>query len=141
MWTILIVIICVALIPILLPAQYPIIYILRMIIKEKVCKYLGIGLKIRDSDATITYFDGMKKFTVLFPKKRCVNNIYYIAGFDKNNIHCSITTKILKLAGPFLNFHGIETTPKMLGFNNIIITYIDSKTIKFSEDEKIQLIV
>lgn len=68
----------------------------------------------------ITYYDDQSMHIVRFPKKRGPRS--FIRVYDENSN--DVTERITLFMGPCHNFHGIPTTPKMLGHNLLKFTGI-----------------
>lgn len=82
----------------------------------------------------VTYYEGDRKFIIRFPRKRGAGNIVCVTDSSGKNI----TSDIIKYAGPCENFHGIETTPGLLGYEEITIETIYGDKLTFDKNSKIQ---
>ncbi len=68
----------------------------------------------------LTYYNGINKHIIVFPKKRgpCpFESVYFSSSFGASN--ANVTEEIRKFAGPSYNFHGVQTTPDMLGYESL----------------------
>lgn len=101
--------------------------------------YICVGFlkQISRNVSSVSYTNFDETFTIVFPKKRGRNPVKKVMcdGEDK-------TRDIFSKMGPYYNFHGIPTTPNMLGYTNMIFTKIrpvgtGGNEKKFSEDETI----
>lgn len=81
------------------------------------------------------YRYNMKDYKIIFPIKRGPCNILRVTSKNKD-----ITSKFRTVLGPAYNFHGIPTTPKMLGINNKIeIAYIKGRIENYDVDDIISI--
>ena len=95
-------------------------------------------LTLRDDSHNLIYYSGDRRYCIRFPKNRGVRQITRVTTLaDAQNI----TDEIQQLMGPGHNFHGIPTSPKLLGYpqglkvkyrSGIEITYRGSTTIDLS---------
>lgn len=82
----------------------------------------------------VNYPHGFTWYKILIPRKRGPCEIMDIHDQDGNNV----TDTILQFMGPGHNFHGIPTTPKMLGFESLTFSFlIDEK--KFEQEQIISV--
>ena len=84
----------------------------------------------------ITYYRGITQYKLRYPRNitgpRKIRKIITSSGTD-------ITDIIFKYMGPDKDFHGIKTTPKLLGYQeNIIVEYIN-KVVEYKPDEHIEV--
>lgn len=87
-----------------------------------VTKTFSTGLMIRYRDASHTdliYHDGSYVYTIRFPKQRGPKPFVKVIDENGNDV----TDVINKFLGPHNNFHGIPTTPKMLGFSRLSFNF------------------
>ena len=78
----------------------------------------------------INYPYGLTWYKILIPRKRGPCQIVDITDQDGNDVK----DQILQFLGPGYNFHGIPTTPKMLGYKSLTFsTIFDEQT--FIEDK------
>jgi hypothetical protein len=103
-----------------------------------ISKYLEIG-DVDDTSRkdlmTITYHKGNQRYKILSPKYRGPCPYAYITitrpVTDTISETVDVTHRIKKYAGPHHNFHGIFTTPNMLGYTNgISIHYRNATPVK-----------
>lgn len=75
---------------------------------------LDLGnLKVIDRQSyELTYYHGAQRYKVIFPRKRGPRKITSVSTQEEENI----TEKIFEAMGPCGNFHGVPTTPHLLGF-------------------------
>lgn len=105
------------------------------ITKYKLRKIFGNSNNVifNDNNAEVEYEYNSRKFVVCFPRHRGPTNIFKVEHDNRD-----ITTFMRERLGVDGNFHGILTTPKMLGLNGKIqITYFDGKTKNYEKDEVI----
>lgn len=79
----------------------------------------------------INYSHGFQTYKILTPRKRgpCkFNQVLDQHGID-------VTEKIKQFSGPSHNFHGIPTTPEMLGYSKLIFLNGIDDTVKTFEAE------
>lgn len=82
----------------------------------------------------LTYWHGSKEYKIIFPKKRGPCNIVSVKSDRKD-----ITQEFKKIIGPAYNFHGIPTTPKMLGLDkDLEIEFIKGRNEVYNADELIK---
>ncbi len=107
-------------------------------LRTKVATLLSIGLltKYRGGVHTdLTYFDGAEKYIIRFIKKR--GSYPFNKVWDESNIDVTIPVKIF--AGPDGIFHGIPTTPKMLGYTSLTFDVVSADAnIKYTETDIIK---
>lgn len=105
---------------------------LRMILSY----HLEIGyIYHKDGKYHLVYHDGSRKFKMVFLKDK--RKIIYALCNEEN-----VTSDIMEYMGPGNNFYGIATTPKLLGYDNLTITYKNGTDIyekQYSSDEVISL--
>lgn len=75
-------------------------------------------MKIHNSTCSVEYIHDGEKYKIVFPKRRCVRKISKVIHSDED-----VTEKFMKILGPFQDFHGISTTPGMLGMEPNIKIY------------------
>lgn len=110
---------------------------LRVIIRGWIIKITGSGdLQTRDMSGngvyTLTYYDGLQKYVVVFPRIRGPSKISIVMS---NGV--TVTDEIRKFGGPSFNFHGIPTTPRMLGYDNLTFYYRFGNSSTFESDDLI----
>jgi len=102
-------------------------------------KYLESGLlSSSTSHYELIYFSGTQKYRILFPKKRGPKSVTKVVT------HCDIITKdvtchILECMGPSHNFHGISTTPFLLGYKNLTFILRNGTELIFTDKELIKI--
>lgn len=84
----------------------------------------------------LVYYDGDRRFHVRFPKRRGVRQIVKATTPNDEDV----TGQLIAFLGPGHNFHGIPTTPRLLGWTEgIKIQYRNGTEVEYSSDETIQL--
>jgi len=82
-----------------------------------------ISLKPYPQHYELEYYYGSKRYRVLYPKRRGARPITQVLTSDD----VDITKEVYEVMGPANNFHGIPTTPKMLGYPSTEVEYIKVK--------------
>lgn len=120
-------------------------------LRNQASLHLESGLLTNLGNAyNLDYYDGSTKYSVRFPKKRgpCpFSKVEYVKeecirdsdGVTSVAYIIDVTEKIRKFAGPCHNFHGIETTPKMLGYKSLTFYFRTDNEVTFSENQPIVL--
>lgn len=85
---------------------------------------------------SLVYYDGSKRYTIRFPKKRGPCTFSQVI-FNDGDKAIDVTEKIREFSGPSHNFHGVHTTPKMLDYSNLTFTYRTGHVIAYGEDDVI----
>jgi hypothetical protein len=109
--------------------------VLRVVVRGWIIKITGSGdLQTRDLAGvyTLTYYDGSQKYVAVFPRIRGPSKISIVMS---NGV--TVTDEIRKFGGPSFNFHGIPTTPRMLGYDNLTFYYRFGNSSTFGSDELI----
>jgi len=84
----------------------------------------------------ITYTHGFESYKILTPRRRGPCKFNRVTDQDGNDA----TESIKQFAGPSHNFHGIPTTPKMLGYTRLtFFNGIDDSQKTFEESEVIDI--
>lgn len=105
--------------------------------KAYLINHLDIG-KVESVGKTgyrVSYFYdvGDHQYTIHFPKHRGARKITGVKDLEGD---ADITEIIYKAMGPSHNFHGIPTTPALLGYpKGIIVTYRCGKEITYFKNE------
>lgn len=84
---------------------------------------------------TVTYYDGDTKYKICFPKKTTIRQIVEVRTDEGEDI----TSKFLQFMGVKHNFHGIPTSPELLGYKSLMVTYRDDSVKKFDGKDIITL--
>lgn len=107
----------------------------RTFLITKFLQKLGIG--ILDNN-TIYYYSCGKFYKVRIPKNRFPNRIL---GFETYTdfVWEDISENVMECLGKSKNFHGIPTTPKLLGYSNIKVLYTNGNEKIFDENEIIEI--
>jgi hypothetical protein len=93
----------------------------------------------------LDYRDGSQEYTIAFPRVRGPAKFTHVVGStssapgqgpgaEGNEV---VTDIIKKFAGPSHNFHGIPTTPSMLGFQFLTFHYRNGDARWFDRDDVI----
>ena len=103
-----------------------------------VSKYFELGLLTSSKGKyTLIYYDGDTKYKIVFPKNRGVRQINYVETSDGEEI----TEQIIETMGPGHNFHGIPTSPQLLGLESgIRVYYRNGDPVFYEPSEIISLI-
>lgn len=111
---------------------YPILYSASVhYVRSYIISLLGLETLRDENVYRAYYYDGITKYCVVFPIKR--GPTIFINVTDENNVN--VTQNIIEFAGVGKNFHGIPTTPKMLGYNSLTFIDMDGESWTFSSDE------
>lgn len=112
------------------------IYKARLLASE----HLETGLLSSSStEHNLVYYDGPLKYSVRFPKKRgpCPYGLITTTGNRQGRFQSmdqtpfDVTEEVRVFAGPSHNFHGIPTTPKMLGYQNLTFHFRSGSVVTF----------
>lgn len=104
---------------------------IRFRLRQIASRNLEIGLlKVKNNVYELTYYNDSLKYIAVWPKRRgpcpfsqvMANNLFLIDD---------VTEQVRMYAGPSHNFHGIQTTPFMLGYEDLIFTLRNGKTLYF----------
>jgi hypothetical protein len=96
----------------------------------------GLLVKPKTNFYDLIYYDGVNRYVVRFPRVRGPSKIFQITD-DQNT---DVTDKIKEYLGPSHNFHGISTSPALLGYKSLTFEMIDGQApriLKFVDTEKI----
>lgn len=66
----------------------------------------------------MVYYDGDRKYRIRFPKKLGLRQITRVTHNEKD-----VTNLIIEFLGPSRNFHGIPTSPDLLGWSSLKVKY------------------
>jgi hypothetical protein len=110
-------------------------YIIDTVLDDVVQQYNLGNITIENNVYVLTYRYNGGYHTVRFPKNRRVRQITRVDNF----VGTPITDEFIKALGPANNFHGIPTTPRILGHEKLFITYRDDQTVCVDVDDYIQL--
>lgn len=98
--------------------------------------YLDIGIAVDNSQNgtfKVNYYMNDTLYTIVVKKNRlrCITHILYD--------DVDIVAKLRSYMGPYGDFHGIPTTPKMIGFNkNLTVAYKNAEFVNYKIDEPIK---
>lgn len=84
-----------------------------------------IGLKTFPQHYELEYYHGSKRYRIVFPKRRERGPRPITQVMTSDDI--DITKEVHEISGPANNFHGILTSPKMLGYPSTEVEYIKVK--------------
>lgn len=91
------------------------------------------------NNVILTYYKTDVKYKLIIPKgKRGPKDIQAFFNEDETR---DLTENIRPYLGPYGNFHGIQTTPKMLGFDFPIIVKYSQGRRKYMENEIISVML
>ena len=82
-----------------------------------------ITLKSYPQHYELGYYHDSKLYRIVYPKRRGARPIVNVTTSDD----VDITKEILETMGPSNNFHGIPTTPRMLGYSSKEVDFIKVK--------------
>lgn len=91
-------------------------------------------IEIHHKHYILNYQHGFDKYKVLFPRRRGPCKFEKI--LDENGV--DVTSEITPFMGPSHNFHGIPTTPCMLGHSELTFILNDGDYIVYRYDENIK---
>jgi hypothetical protein len=95
----------------------------------------GLLQRQKKTHFDLVYYDGPNKYIVRFPKVRGPTRMSQAISESGDDI-----TEILRqYIGPSHNFHGIPTTPALLGFRQIKIIFKDETGEVFEQDQILKL--
>ena len=105
--------------------------------REKIISLMGlddvVNVHINMNLGKTYYYDGSLRYCVIFPVRRGTSSISYVLDENGNNV----TEKIIEAMGVGKNFHGIPTTPRMIGYHNLTISNIDGDISTYGENDLI----
>jgi len=76
-------------------------------------------------------------YNIRFPKSRGPSKISKVVNIDRSGEQTDITELFENFAGPCHNFYTIRTTPKMLGYETLLVTLMDDSAHIFNHDDPI----
>lgn len=91
--------------------------------------YPQSNLEVHPHSYRAEYDNG--KYCVCFPKSRKMRTVTKVLDQDDQDV----TKDIIKCMGRTHDFHSIRTTPRMLGYSSLTITYRGGNTRTIIEDE------
>src|SRR5690242_13174803 len=83
----------------------------------------------------MVYHDGDRKYKIRFPKKSGLRQIVNVTSHNGEDI----THDILEYLGPSRNFHGIPTSPELLGYKTLRVVYRNGKETVYNSTDIISL--
>jgi len=119
--------------------------ILKMKARIQFEKYYGIGaMRVGCNDTMkIYYYINDQRYCVVVPVvkgPRYIKNIEAQVCEPLSSCTFDIDSYIYECAGPYRTFHGIPTTPKMLGIDsNVTVTYRDDSKVTYKPNEIINI--
>lgn len=99
----------------------------------KIASYLGVLNFIKQRQfTTLTYLHDNTRYSLIFPNKRGPRKWITV----ETETGTDITDVVVSASGPYHNFHGIPTTPEMMGYHQSLTFHLNNgttKTIKYNE--------
>lgn len=92
---------------------------------------IGLITRYRGNYYDLTYFDGMNRYIVRFPKVRGGCPFVKVTTQKDDAKEIDVTHSIVSFAGPSSNFHGIQICPKFLGYESLTFTLKDGEVKTF----------
>ena len=89
----------------------------------------------QNNNYIITYIYNMKEYKIQCKKNRNRIHILYIKDENDNEI----SDKVKPFMGPFLDFHGISTSPSFLGYDKLSFHMLNGEKKIFFYNEIISL--
>lgn len=105
-------------------------------LRTRIARTIGTGYVIVDDrHYDVAYYHGSYRYTIRFPKSRGPSRITKITTvYDVD-----VTSIVKTFMGPCHNFHGIPTTPKMLGYASLTIELYGGTKKAFGADDIITI--
>ena len=118
---------------------YTIIDFIRYKSRKKIIEYLGLDVEYVGKVMYITYFKESETFRIAVPIKSGIRPIKNIETKLLNSeSDFEMNVRLREFAGPNRDFHGIITTPNMLGIDqHIVVTYSNNIVKEYVKDEVI----
>lgn len=108
-------------------------------LRRWIAKLLQLGhLERTGATYTLVYHHGSTRHRVVFPIRRGPTRIHSIVT-ERDGIEEDVTSSIREVMGPGHNFHGIPTTPKMLGYDTLTVHRYGGASDRFEADDVIAL--
>lgn len=82
---------------------------------------------------SVSYTHNGRRYKIMFPRSRRNIPILSVTDQDGKNV----TVEINQYIGVGNNFHGIPTTPRLLGYDELRFTMLDEKIIVYMSNDKI----
>ena len=101
------------------------IYTLILAVINTVRAFFTNTVVVEKNSAEVSYTHGNISYTIRFPKSRGPSSYIHILDSHGNDV----TSEIEKYAGPWSNFHGIPTTPQMLGYRHLIVHHTEDAVL------------
>jgi hypothetical protein len=106
-----------------------------------------VNKRSADGVTEVIYFEGDEKYIIVFPIKKGIRSIksitpksiYPYKEHQRSPENDAIMSNIKFCMGPFGNFHGIPTTPKMLGFDQPLVVEYKNRTVEVQQNDIIQI--
>jgi hypothetical protein len=108
--------------------------ILNDVEKEDENDLVSIGRDLHE----LTYKYNNNMYKIRIPKRHAPSDIEYISGTTPNGTEWECDDEIRAFMGPSHNFHGIPTTPKMLGYSVLVFEHVDGRSETYGENEIIK---
>jgi hypothetical protein len=110
-------------------------YAIKNYIVDYLSRKLGVFEFLRGARYNhLKYSVNGERYTVLFPVARGPKKWMTVCA----NLTDDVTRDVDAVAGPCHNFHGIPTTPKMLGFDSLRFVCFDGRELVFEKDDVIK---
>lgn len=112
--------------------------LLKFQVRNKILGYLQVGtLEVQPNKkySIVSYYNGDVKYSILVPKCRP-------GPSNVDSIECKgkdITEDVTKYMGPYHNFHGIRTSPRDLGFDEVTVNFFVADSVTFKSEEAIEI--
>ncbi len=130
---------------------YPVLSLLRHIDSKMIRDYIVFQTRLiatshlesgllttNPTHCELVYFSGIQKYRVIFPKKRGPKRVVSVhTTIDDDPLNLDVTSQIFEYMGPSHNFHNIPSSPKLLGYKDLIFTMRNGDILSFSDEELI----
>lgn len=111
-------------------------------IRGKLLEWLGVGIAVnRNNTFKVNYYANDLLYTIVVKKNRLrrITHIARISDADTSEV-TDITHDLRHFMGPYGNFHGIPTTPKMLGLSHgVTVSYKNAEKVDYKIDDVIKV--
>lgn len=95
----------------------------------------GVLIHPRGKFCELVYHDGTNRYVVRFPKTRGPGKVSMVLDENQEDV----TFRIREYMGPCHNFHGIVTTPAVLGYKKLLFSLRDGRKLCFEGDDLITI--
>lgn len=93
----------------------------------------GLLMRPKANFCDLVYYDGINRYVIRFPRVRGPSQIISILDKDDKDV----TLKVKAFMGPSHNFHGVPTTPELLGYDILTFIFLDDTKKTFEKDQRI----